>query len=105
MVTKSDIDTPSTSLDFSCSLDLVNYKGSKVSGFVKRGVRSVVDTANPEQSLILNKTVPGALHGGGAFWDQSSPDYLALKQWISEGARNDLYFSSQRSANLLLLPD
>ena len=68
-------------------------------------MRSVVNTGNPEQSLILNKTVPGALHGGRAFWDQSSQDYLALKQWISEGARNDKYTASQRSTNLLLLPE
>lgn len=105
LVTKSDIDTPSTSLDFSCSLDLVNYKGSKVSGVVKRGVRSVVNTANPEQSLLLQKTVPGALHGGGAFWDQSSLDYLALKQWIAEGAWNDKYYSSRGAMGLLLQSD
>ena len=56
LVTKSDIDTPSTSFDFSHGLDLLNYAGSSVSGFVKLGVRSVVDTANPAQSLLLNKT-------------------------------------------------
>ena len=32
---------------------------------------------------MLNKTLPGAVHAGGAFWDQTSPDYLALKQWSS----------------------
>jgi len=102
LVTKSDLGTPSTSMDYSQGLDLINYRGSDTGGIVKRGVRSVVNTTNPEQSLMLQKTLPGAWHGGGAFWDQSSPDYLALKQWIAEGARNNLYSSSQRSLNLLL---
>jgi len=105
LVTKSDIVTPSTAIDFSHSLDLINYRGSNKGGYVKLGVRSVVNTADPEQSLLLKKTVPGALHGGGAFWDQSSPDFLALKQWISEGARNDRYSASLRSVNSLLLSD
>jgi hypothetical protein len=105
LVTKSDIDTPSTAIDYSHSLDLINYRGSETGGYLKLGIRSVVNTADPGKSLLLNKTVPGALHGGGAFWDQSSPDYLALQQWISEGARNDLYSSSQRSIILLLLSD
>ena len=56
-VTKSDIDTPSTSFDYSHGLDLQNYAGSSVSGYVKLGVRSVVDTAHPAESLILNKTL------------------------------------------------
>lgn len=105
LVTKSDLGTPSSSIDYSHVLDLRNYRGSDTGGKVKRGIRSVVNTANPEESLMLKKTLPGGWHGGGAFWDQSSPDYLALKQWISEGALNDLYSSSQRSVNLLLLSD
>ena len=75
LVTKSDIDIPSTSFDYSHGLDLQNYAGFSVSGNVKLGVRSVVDTAHPAESLILNKTLPGAVHAGGAFWDQTSPDY------------------------------
>lgn len=101
LVTKSDLDTPSTSIDFSCSLDLINYQGSSVSGKVKRGVRSVVNTANPGQSLMLQKTLPGALHGGGAFWDQTDPDYLALRQWIAEGAQNNIY-STLQAVQLLM---
>lgn len=103
-VTKSDLDTPSTSIDYSQGLDLTNYHGSATGGKVKRGVRSVVDTADPDQSLLLTKTLPGAVHAGGAFWDQAGPDYLALKQWISEGAANDLDFGL-RPLNILLLSD
>ena len=98
LVTKSDIDTPSTSIDFSHGLDLMNYGGSNSGGVVKLGIRSVVDTAHPAQSLMLNKTVPGAEHGGGAFWDQTGADFLALKQWIAEGAQK---ISQCRSAGLL----
>ena len=104
LVTKSDIDIPSTSFDYSHGLDLQNYAGSSVSGNVKLGVRSVVDTAHPAESLILNKTLPGAVHAGGAFWDQTNPDYLALKQWITEGAQKNLG-SSLRATSILLLAD
>jgi hypothetical protein len=53
----------------------------------KKGVLSVVNHKKVESSLLLRKTVRGGdQHAGGIFWDQSSPDYLALKQWISEGA-------------------
>ena len=89
LVTKSDLDTPSTSLDHSSSLDLMTYEGSTVSGSAKWGVTSVVDTVNPEQSLLLRKTLPRAVHAGGAFWNKQSADYLALKQWIAEGAQKN----------------
>jgi hypothetical protein len=86
LVTKTDIETPSTSMDYSRSLDLVTYEGSTVSGVVKNGVVSAVDTDEPAQSLLLRHTLPGAEHGGGAFWRERDPDYLALRQWIAEGA-------------------
>ena len=50
LVTKSDLDTPSTSFDFSSGLDLMTYDGSKVSGNAKRGIANVVDTVHPEKS-------------------------------------------------------
>lgn len=87
LVTKSDLDTPSTSIDISGGLDLLTFEGSTVSGKVKQGIAGVVDTANPEESLLLKKTtIPGSGHGGGKFWRVKDQDYLALKQWISEGA-------------------
>ena len=85
LVTKTDIESPSTSFDYSNGLDLMNYAGSNV-GSSKKGVLAVVDKAHPEQSLLLSKTVLGGVHGGGAFWNRKDPDYLALKQWIAEGA-------------------
>jgi hypothetical protein len=84
LVTKSDIDTPSTSFDYSTGLDLMTYAGSKV-----LGISAVVDPGNPQGSLLLRKTVPGAEHGGGSFWNKRDPDYLALKQWIAEGAQDN----------------
>ncbi len=86
LVTKSDLDTPSTSLDYSSGLDLMTYEGSNVGNAVKKGVCAVVDPDHPEKSVLLIKTAKGGTHGGGAFWDRKSPDYLALRQWISEGA-------------------
>jgi hypothetical protein len=86
LVTKTDLDTLSTSVDHSSALDLMTYEGSTVGTYVKQGVGSVVNTAEPEKSLLLKKTVGGGVHGGGAFWNKRSPDYLALKQWIAEGA-------------------
>jgi hypothetical protein len=89
MVTKADIETPSTSIDYSNGLDLMTYEGSQVGAYVKQGVLGVVDTDHPGQSLILRKTLPGGGHGGGAFWDKKGPDYLAIRQWIAEGARKN----------------
>jgi hypothetical protein len=55
----------------------------------------VVDTAHPENSLILRKPtsssetegVPGALaHGGGVRFTKDSPEYTTILEWI-KGAR------------------
>jgi hypothetical protein len=89
LVTRTDIEPPSTSIDYSNGLDLTNYGGSQVGGYTKQGVLSVVDKVNPEQSLILVKTVKGGLHGGGTFWSKKGPDYLAIRQWITEGAQEN----------------
>jgi len=82
----TDIAASSTSFDFSSSLDLMTYEGSTVSTVEKDGILTVVDTVNPEQSLVLKKTVPGAVHGGGSFWDNRALDYMAIQQWVKEGA-------------------
>jgi hypothetical protein len=86
LVTKADLQTPSTSMDYSNGLDLMTYEGSTVRTVAKKGVLSEVNTSNPDQSPLLQKTVHGGTHGGGAFWDNLAPDYVALSQWISEGA-------------------
>jgi len=49
----------------------------------------VVNTVSPEGSLLLAKTLEGAIHGGGAFWTTGSEDYRALRQWIAEGAHDN----------------
>ena len=84
---KSDIDTPSTSVDYSSSLDLMFYGGSNVAGVVKGGVASVVSVSAPARSELLRKTVEGGpAHAGGKFWGARDADYRALRTWISEGA-------------------
>jgi hypothetical protein len=81
--------------DYGAGLDLVTYAGSSVeihdstgavTTWTKRGIGAVVNPASPAASLIFAKTLPGGVHGGGTFWDESNPDYRALHQWIAEGA-------------------
>jgi hypothetical protein len=83
------------SFDYGAGLDLLTYAGSTVevhdsTGGVtvhaKRGIGTVVNTTSPGASLVFAKTYPGGVHAGGAFWDENSPDYRALRQWIAEGA-------------------
>lgn len=104
--TRSDYDgTPFPAVDYSGGLDLMTYEGSEVQvpvydatdGHVigtqmikKVGVLSVVNTTSSEaeQSKLLLKTVNGGLpHAGGVFWDRRSLDYIALRQWVAEGAQ------------------
>lgn len=85
LVTKTDIEPPSTSFDFSSGLDLMTYAGSPADAVSKRGISSVLNTAEPDSSLLLRKTVPNATHGGGSFWNERDPDYQAIKRWITEG--------------------
>lgn len=79
--------------DYGGGLDLLTYEGSAVEvegvTYAKRGIRDVVNQANPGASLLFAKTLDGAVHGGGTFWSVQSPDYRALRQWIAEGARNN----------------
>ncbi len=89
LVTKSDIDTPSTSIDFSSGLDLMTYEGSTIGTVVKQGIGSVVDTVKPAQSLLLKKSTYKTAHAGGVFWNEHDADYLALKNWIREGAKKN----------------
>ncbi len=102
--TKTDLPefgATATCIDYSGGLDLMIYEGSSVevpkldpdgmpSGteiISKIGVTDVVDSNDPANSLLLRKTIfNGEEHGGGSFWKKRSPDYLALKQWIREGA-------------------
>ncbi|MGA8891529.1 MAG: hypothetical protein WB493_08170 [Anaeromyxobacteraceae bacterium] len=81
--------------DYGAGLDLLTYGGSAVeiqdstgavTTYPKRGVTDVVNVGIPGASLLFAKTLPGGVHGGGVFWDESSADFAALRQWIAEGA-------------------
>jgi hypothetical protein len=94
--TKTDLlGNPKTTVDYGGGLDLIFYEGSTVKAgaetIAKMGIRSVVDTDNPEESPLLRKTVSdgGDPHGGGSFWSGQNPDYIAIKQWIAEGAQKN----------------
>lgn len=79
--------------DYGADLDLVTYAGSNIElngeSYDKQGVLDVINIKNPHKSLLLKKTVKGALHGGGSFWKRGDPDYKALRSWIKEGAANN----------------
>jgi len=79
--------------DYGADLDLVTYAGSSVEVdgelYIKRGIGDVINIKKPNKSLMLRKTVKGALHGGGSFWKRSDPDYKALRRWIKEGAADN----------------
>jgi hypothetical protein len=46
-----------------------------------------VNTAAPDQSLVLTKNLPGASHGGGAkFTGTNDPTYKRWLGWIQAGA-------------------
>lgn len=48
-----------------------------------------LNAAIPEESLILLKTTGSVDHEGGAVLDPDYRHYSMLKQWITEGAKND----------------
>ncbi len=91
MNTKTDHEDPSTAVDYSDELDLMTYEYPPTSELIsKRVVGDVVNINKPEMSLLLRKTLYGeGLHGGGPFWSERSPDYIALWQWIAEGAQEN----------------
>lgn len=45
-----------------------------------------IDTAAPDQSLVLLKATGQVPHGGGRRFDVDSDDYRVLRQWIARGA-------------------
>lgn len=79
--------------EYSSNLDLMTYAGSSVAVgstvYEKLGIESIVNTSNPDASLLFAKTVYGSIHGGGSFWNTGDPDYGALRRWIAEGAREN----------------
>jgi hypothetical protein len=100
LVTQSDLEgDPPTQIDHSKSLDLISYDGSSVTSggatWAKRGIRDMTAgyEDNPDASPVLAKTRRQAdgsvIHGGGAFWSATDPDYRAIRKWIAEGAQDN----------------
>lgn len=48
-----------------------------------------INTADPDQSLLLLKATAAVAHEGGKRFDQDSLEYEILKKWIEAGARKD----------------
>ncbi|MCX7664718.1 MAG: DUF1549 and DUF1553 domain-containing protein [Gemmataceae bacterium] len=46
--------------------------------------------AAPERSLMLMKPSGAVPHAGGVLWNPNDPYYEIVKQWIAQGAKNDL---------------
>lgn len=92
IVTKSDLDSPSTKVDYSNNLDLTSYNGSTVTttdgtNGAKRGAKDVI---NKLLSTTLIENNSGTLsHSGGGFWTREDADYKAIEKWIAEGAQNN----------------
>lgn len=83
-------DRAGETFDYGAGLDLLTYAGSVVAVgstvYDKDGIGTIVNTMNPDASVLFAKTVYGSTHGGGSFWSSTDPDYKALRQWIAEGA-------------------
>jgi hypothetical protein len=59
--------------------------------------------SDPAQSLMLLKPTGAVPHRGGVLFTSSSPYYVLLKRWISEGAKTDAD-SVKRVSSLEVLP-
>lgn len=46
--------------------------------------------AQPERSLLVEKSVQSVPHSGGQLFDENSHAYATLIEWISDGAPNDI---------------
>ena len=93
LVTKTDLGSPATFIDFSNGLDLTSYGGSNVDGWIKRGAGSLTRgyESKAEAAPILSKTNmrSPAPHAGGSFWTENDADYRVLRQWVVEGAKDN----------------
>ncbi len=49
-----------------------------------------INLALPEESLLLKKAVGAVPHTGGKLFDEESSYYKSLRDWIADGATNDL---------------
>lgn len=61
-----------------------------------------VNSADPDQSLMLLKPVQQVPHQGGFVFEKNSRYYGLIRQWIAEGAKSDVHES--RVSRLEVLP-
>ena len=61
-----------------------------------RGLAVLVDRADPAHSLLLLKPTGSVPHGGGKRFPVDSPEYLAILQWIREGAPFGIFATFER---------
>lgn len=82
------IDGQTYTYDYSGALDLTSADG--VAARLAANP-ALIDLAVPERSQLLTKVLVGGEgeHAGGRFWFPDDPDYLAVRQWIVEGAHLD----------------
>jgi hypothetical protein len=72
-------------------LNLMTYATTGAGGISStRGISDVVNTSNPDYSPLFMATVKGSTHAGGWFWTSDDADYKVIRQWIAEGAQNNL---------------
>jgi len=68
-------------------LDLSSYNKDLNSSL---GIENIINIDNPDASDMLTAPMYGSRHGGGASWRSAeSSDYQVIRQWISEGAKNN----------------
>jgi len=48
-----------------------------------------INVADPDDSLLLQKSLATVPHGGGRRMDAADPNYALLRQWIAEGAEQE----------------
>ncbi|MDJ0781227.1 MAG: hypothetical protein QNJ22_04610 [Desulfosarcinaceae bacterium] len=72
--------------DYSGGLDLSAYAKAPGSS---RGITDTINLAQPAQSPLLIRSLPGSLHSGGSFWEIGDPEYETIRLWIAEGASDN----------------
>jgi hypothetical protein len=62
-----------------------------------------VSRAVPEQSLMLQKATQDVAHQGGLIFEKDTREYRLLKQWVVQGAKNDMG-KVKRASRIEVLP-
>lgn len=75
-----------TVYNYSGGLDLSDYEKDPDSA---KGIVQTVDPGNPDASLLLAKPSGAEPHAGGVFWEETDPEYQAIRQWVAGGAEDN----------------